>query len=70
MVGCEETALENWIPIKFEPDVEREYAMHMLERFIPLARLGSIFGIMAFVGYFFGTFGWTLLLSAKQAPFV
>jgi class 3 adenylate cyclase len=60
--------LENWIPIKFEPDVEREYAMHMLERFIPLARLGSIFGIMAFVGYFFWDIWLDPLAFGKTGP--
>jgi class 3 adenylate cyclase len=51
--------LEKWVPIKFEPDVERLYALHMLVRFIPLMRLACAIGIMAFIGYGF----WDLLLD-------
>jgi hypothetical protein len=51
--------LEKWIPIQFEPDVERLYAKHMLERFIPLGRLGAIIGIVAFIGYYY----WDVLLD-------
>jgi class 3 adenylate cyclase len=51
--------LENWIPIKFEPDVERIYAKHLLMRFIPLGRLAFSLGIIAFIGYAF----WDLLLD-------
>jgi class 3 adenylate cyclase len=64
-----EIALENWYPIKFEPDVERIYAKHLLARFIPLLRLASVIGIAAFIGYQF----WDLMLDpqafSKTGPF-
>lgn len=43
--------LEKWIPIQFEPDVERLYAKHMLERFIPLMRMACVAAILAFIGF-------------------
>ena len=43
--------MENWIPIRFEPDVERIYAEHMLDRFIPLGMLAFGIGIIAFIAY-------------------
>jgi len=49
----------NWRPIKFTPEVEQAYSLHMLERFVPLGRLGAIIGILAFAGYFF----WDILLD-------
>lgn len=49
------------MPIKFEPDVERLYAKHILERLIPLARLGTFSGIVAFIGYYF----WDILLDPR-----
>jgi adenylate cyclase len=55
----ERHALENWRPLKFEPDVERAYALHMLERIVPLGRLAYCFGIAAFSLYQF----WDLLLD-------
>jgi adenylate cyclase len=54
-----ESALEKWVPLKFEPDVERLYAKHMLERFIPLGRLGVIIAIVAYIGYYY----WDILLD-------
>lgn len=48
-----------WTPIKFEPDVERLYAKHMLKRTAPLQRLAMIFGIIAFSIYYF----WDILLD-------
>lgn len=51
--------MENWVPIKFEPMVERDYSKHMLGRFVPLGRLGIIIGIAAFIGYYF----WDILLD-------
>ncbi len=48
------------LPIKFEPDVERAYALHLLQRFIPLGRLASAIGIIAFIGYGF----WDLMLNS------
>ena len=51
--------MENWIPIKFEPDVERLYTKHLLARFIPLSRLAFGLGILAFIGYAF----WDLMLD-------
>ena len=53
--------MENWYPIKFEPDVERIYAKHLLARFIPLVRLASGIGIAAFIGYQF----WDLMLDPQ-----
>ncbi len=40
-----------WSPIKFPPDVERAYARRMLERIVPLMRLGGVIGMMSFAGY-------------------
>lgn len=64
-----EIAVETWYPIKFEPDVEHAYAKKMLQRFIPLGRLGSAIGLAAFFGYGF----WDLMLDpdalSKTAPF-
>ncbi len=54
--------LEKWIPIQFEPDVERLYAKHMLERFIPLMRIACVAAILAFIG--FQT--WDLMLDPEQ----
>ena len=51
--------MEKWIPIKFDPDVERAYAKHLLARFIPLGRLAFVIGIIAFIGYGF----WDLMLD-------
>ena len=51
--------MEKWIPIKFEPDVERAYAKNLLARFIPLGRLAFGIGIVAFIGYGF----WDLMLD-------
>ncbi|MFT5113483.1 MAG: hypothetical protein ACI8P9_002814, partial [Parasphingorhabdus sp.] len=51
--------ISKWYPIKFEPEVERLYAMHLLDRFIPLIRLASGIGIVAFIGFMF----WDLLLD-------
>lgn len=60
--------MESWIPIRFESDVERVYAKHLLARFIPLGRLAYGLGIFAFIGYVF----WDLLLDpnafAKTGP--
>ncbi len=56
---CRESALEKWIPIKFEPDVERLYVKHMLERFVPLGRLAYIIAIVAFISYYY----WDILLD-------
>jgi hypothetical protein len=56
---CRESALEKWMPIKFEPDVERIYAKHMLERFVPLARLAYIIAIAAYICYHY----WDILLD-------
>jgi class 3 adenylate cyclase len=56
---CRESALEKWIPMKFEPDVERLYAKHMLERFVPLGRLAYVIAIVAYIGYYY----WDLLLD-------
>jgi len=60
--------LESWVPIKFEPDVERVYAKHLLARFIPLGRLAYSLGLIAFIGYAF----WDLMLDpnalAKTGP--
>jgi class 3 adenylate cyclase len=53
--------VEKWIPIKFEPEVERVYAKHLLERFIPLLRLAGCIGIAAFIGYQF----WDLMLDPQ-----
>jgi adenylate cyclase len=53
--------LENWRPMNFEPEVERAYARHMLERIIPLGRLAFCFGIVAFVGFQL----WDLLLDPQ-----
>jgi len=54
-----EIAVENWYPIKFEPDVERAYALQLLQRFMPLGRLASAIGLVAFIGYGF----WDLMLD-------
>jgi class 3 adenylate cyclase len=43
--------LEKWIPIQFEPDTERLYAKHILERFIPLMRMACVAAILAFIGF-------------------
>ncbi len=51
--------LDSWVPIKFEPDDEQSYARHMLERSIPLGRLGLAIGAASFVGYQF----WGLMLE-------
>ncbi len=37
-----------WSSITFEPKTEKAYAAHMLERVVPLGRLGSIIGASAF----------------------
>ncbi|WP_205388905.1 adenylate/guanylate cyclase domain-containing protein [Sulfitobacter sp. JL08] len=61
--------METWYPIKFEPDVERDYALRLLQRFMPLGRLGSAIGLVAFTGYLF----WDLMLDpgalSKTGPF-
>lgn len=61
--------MEKWIPIKFAPEVERAYALQMLQRFIPLGRLASSIGLTAFIGYGF----WDLMLDpdalSKTVPF-
>lgn len=61
--------METWHPIKFEPDVERAYALQMLQRFVPLGRLASTIGLVAFIGYGF----WDLMLDpdalSKTGPF-
>jgi len=51
--------LQSWRPINFEPEVERAYARHMLERFVPLGRFGAIIGIIAFASFYF----WDILLD-------
>lgn len=51
--------MQSWRPIKFEPEVEQAYAMHMLERCIPLGRLGIVIGGLAFIVYYF----WDILLD-------
>ncbi len=53
--------MDNWLPIKFESDVEHAYAQHLLARFIPLMRLASFIGIAAFIGYQF----WDLMLDPQ-----
>ena len=53
--------MEKWRPIRFEPEVERAYARHMLKRLIPLGRLASCFGIAAFIGFQF----WDFLLDPQ-----
>jgi adenylate cyclase len=53
--------MESWRPIRFEPEIERAYSMHMLQHAIPLARLGALIGIIAFASYIF----WDLLLDAS-----
>jgi len=40
-----------WSPITFPSDVEQAYRQYLLPRLIPLVRLGSVFGMAAFVGY-------------------
>ena len=54
-------AFEKWYPIKFDPEGEQAYFRHMLERTLPLARLGCFFGLFSFVGYQF----WDLLLDPQ-----
>lgn len=49
----------SWQPEKFAPELEQAYALRMLERFVPLGRLGAIIGILAFAGYYF----WDILLD-------
>lgn len=49
----------NWRPIKFEPDIERLYSLHMMERSIPLGRLGAAIGVFAFISFYF----WDILLD-------
>ena len=60
--------LDKWVPIKFDPDVELEYAKFLLSRFIPLSQLAFGIGITAFIGYIF----WDLMLDpsaiAKTGP--
>lgn len=51
--------MESWRPLKFEPEVERAYALHMLERFVPLGRFGATIGIIAFASFYF----WDILLD-------
>jgi class 3 adenylate cyclase len=51
--------MESWRPIKFDPEVEQAYALHMMERFLPLARLAAVIAIIAFVSYYF----WDILLD-------
>lgn len=53
------TVLENWSPLRFDPELEQAYSGHMLQRTIPLLRLAGVFGILAFAGYQF----WDLLLD-------
>jgi class 3 adenylate cyclase len=50
-----------WSPITLPSDVEQAYRQYLLPRLIPLVRLGSVFGISAFVGYQF----WDLLLDPE-----
>ena len=51
--------MQSWRPRKFEPEVERAYEQHMMERMIPLGRFGGIIGIIAFASYYF----WDILLD-------
>jgi class 3 adenylate cyclase/FtsH-binding integral membrane protein len=39
--------------IEFEPNEERAYAKQLQQRFIPLGRLGTAIGLVAFIGYGF-----------------
>lgn len=49
--------LADWTPVRFDPETERAYTQHMLDRLIPLGRVGYSIGIAAFMGYF----GWDTL---------
>lgn len=51
--------MQNWRPIRFEPEIERAYAKQLLDRFIPLSRLAFCFGIAAFIAFQ----AWDLLLD-------
>lgn len=51
--------MDSWRPIKFEPEVEQAYSLHILERCIPLGRLGAVIGAIAFLSYYF----WDILLD-------
>jgi class 3 adenylate cyclase len=55
------SGLAEWRPIAFEPSVERQYVALRLERVVPLARLGSVIGGLAFLGYG----AWDLLLDPQ-----
>lgn len=61
--------METWYPTRFEPNVERAYALQLLQRSILLGRLAPAIGIVAFVGYAF----WDLMLDpdalSKTGPF-
>ncbi len=50
-----------WRPIRFDPSVEKQYTAHQLDRVVPLARLGSVIGALAFLGYG----AWDLLLDPQ-----
>ncbi|SHN17585.1 adenylate/guanylate cyclase domain-containing protein [Roseibium suaedae] len=39
--------------IEFEPNEERAYAKQLMQRFVPLGRLGTGIGLVAFIGYGF-----------------
>ena len=51
----------NWAPITLTPDEETEFAERMAQRILPLMRLASVIGILAFAGYQF----WDLMLDPE-----
>ena len=60
--------MEDWRPVVFEAEIEREYSQNLLKRYIPLGRLAMGVGAFSFVGYA----PWDMLLDPaaleKTAP--
>lgn len=51
----------NWAPITLTQEEETEFAERMAQRILPLMRLASVIGILAFAGYQF----WDLMLDPQ-----